>query len=141
MNGTRRPPLLLSIGLVFTIVKCVLTMLTIGLGLLLFLGIVAAGSVPVLDEGHKEQIVGLSVFGISGTALFATLLFLQAIKIFVCLKAWSCDRFWLLVVIAIVVIGLVTEGPTTYGCCLFVPVLVDVAILIGAVQALSGDTV
>lgn len=137
MNGRQPIPVFLAVGLVLTIVKCVLSMLAIGLGLLLFMGVVAAGSVPLLDEGHKEAIVGLSVVGISGTALFVTLLVLQAIKLFVCLKAWSCERFWLILVLVLTVIGLVTEGPTTYGCCLFAPFLVDVAILIGAVQALT----
>ena len=139
MSQKNKAPLLLAIGLVLTIMKCALTMLVIGVGMLIFMGVIAAGSVPVLDEGQKDAIMGLSIVGISGTTLFAALIFFQAVKIFVCLKAWALGRFWLILVIALTLFGLVSEGLTTYGCCLYAPVIVDLMILIGAIQALARE--
>ena len=139
MSQKKKAPLLLSIGLVLTIVKCALTMLVTGIGMMIFMGVFAAGSVPVLDKGQMDAILGLTIVGFSGTTLFAALIFFQAVKIFVCLKAWGLGRFWLIVVIALTLFGVFSEGPTTYRCCLYAPIIVDLMILIGASIALSRE--
>ncbi len=132
----RDPPVLLSIALALTAIKA---LAYLGVGLLAGLvmaGVLTAGSLPLAATGRPDALIGFGAVGILGVGLIGLFLLLQVFKLYVCLKAWTLSRTWLIVLLVITLISILAELPSDPSCC-FLPLVVDLMLVVGAVQALS----
>lgn len=130
------PPLLLAIGLVLTIAKSLVYLAATGLAALVALGLIAAGSAPGFESAHNA-LPFLATGGLAAAAVFAAFALLVLFKLFVCVQAWRLRHGWLVALVVLTVLSLLLEVGGAGACC-YLPTLIDVALLIGAGQALAG---
>ena len=135
MNARRDPPVLLAIGLALTAIKAIFYLVVGGLALLVFLGVLTAGSIPLAGSTGGGGLFAWAAAGGLGALLIGAFLLLQVLKLYVCVRAWEQARPWLVVLLVATAVGILIELPSV-SCCFF-PLIVDLLLLIGSIQALA----
>lgn len=142
MNQAHDRPALLTIGLVGTVILSVMGVVIAIVAIACIVGGVALSVPAVLSEGEDEAVIPIVGAGTLGIGFLGLYVAVNTVKLLLCWGAWQLERTWLILLLALTVLGLLLDllfgGGTAIGCCcLPIPVLVDLTLFAGIVQVLS----